>query len=58
MTGTLETAVNNLVVVKFKITIILSFMHWWVNNEFLSPVKIALLIGLCSLVLDLRALDV
>ena len=34
------------------------FDHWeqcWVNKEFLSHVKIALL---CSLVLDLRAIDV
>ena len=30
-------------------------MQCWVNKEFLSPLKIALL---CSLVLDLRALDV
>ena len=31
------------------------FIQCWVNKEFLSPVKIT---PLCSLVLDLKALDV
>ena len=48
-------AVNDLDIVKVKIMIVF-FIQCWVKKEFLSPVKIAL--GLCSLVLDLRALDV
>ena len=40
---------------KVKFVIVLCARASWVNKDFLSPVKIALL---SSLVLDLRALDV
>ena len=47
-------AVNDLDIVKVKIMIVF-FIQCWVKKEFLSPLKIVLL---CSVVLDLRALDV